>query len=98
MASRDSLFLLSISFSFLLSSTDQTSRDVVDDCTIDVPAKTADALRTETGSPSHLGTETDSPALGTEPHSLLRVVPKRRSRRYTSYSQVTDDMSDSEVE
>lgn len=43
MASRDSLFLLSISFSFLLSSTDQTSRDVVDDCTIDVPAKTADA-------------------------------------------------------
>ena len=49
--------------------------------------ETADALRTET----------DLPALGTEPHSLLSV-PRRRPRRYTSYLQVTDDMSDSEVE
>src|SRR2546426_8416142 len=34
----------------------------------------------------------DSPALGTEPHSL---IPRRRPRRYT---QVTDDLSDSEAE
>ena len=53
--------------------------------------ETADALRTETSLPPHLETETDSPA-------LLRVVPRRRPRRYTSYSQVTDDLSDSEVE
>ena len=57
--------------------------------------ETAETLRTETSSPPHLGTETDSPALGTETH---RVVPRRRPRMYTSYSQVTDDMSDSEVE
>ena len=57
--------------------------------------ETADALRIETSSLPHLETETDSPALGTEPH---RVVPRRRPRRYTSYSQVTDDLSDSEVE
>ena len=57
--------------------------------------ETADTLRTETSLPPHLETETDSPALGTEPH---RVVPRRRPRRYTSYSQVTDDLSDSEVE
>ena len=36
------------------------------------------ALETETNSPPHLETETDSPALGTEPHSLLRVVSRRR--------------------
>ena len=51
--------------------------------------ETADALRTETSSPPHLEIETDSPALGTEPR-----VPRRRPRRY---SQVTDDLSDSEV-
>lgn len=54
------------------------------------------SLETEIGLPA-LGTETDLPALGTEPHSLLSV-PRRRPRRYTSYLQVTDDMSDSEVE
>src|SRR2546423_7740515 len=54
--------------------------------------ETADALRTETSLPPHLETETDSPALGTEPHSL---IPRRRPRRYT---QVTDDLSDSEAE
>jgi len=54
--------------------------------------ETTDALRTETSLPPHLETETDSPALGTEPHSL---IPRRRPRRYT---QVTDDLSDSEAE
>ena len=53
-------------------------------------------LETEIGLPTEIAD--DSSALGTEPHSLLRVVSKRRPRRYTSYSQVTDDMSDSEVE
>ena len=57
--------------------------------------ETADALRTETSSLLYLETETNSPALGTELH---RVVPRRRPRRYASYSQVTDDLSDSEVE
>src|SRR6185437_14107742 len=51
-----------------------------------------DALRTETSLSPHLETETDSPALGTELHSL---IPRRRPRRYT---QVTDDLSDSEAE
>ena len=50
------------------------------------------ALRTETSLPPHLETETDSPALKTEPHSL---IPRRCPRRYT---QVTDDLSNSEVE
>ena len=53
---------------------------------ISLPAlktETADTLRTETSSLSHLETETDSSALGTEPHSL---IPRRYSRRYTSYS------------
>src|SRR5437868_13951047 len=57
--------------------------------------ETADALRTETSSLSHLETKTDSPALGTEPHSLMS---RRHPKRYTSYSQVIDDLSDSEVE
>src|SRR5205823_10892637 len=34
----------------------------------------ADALRTETSLPPHLETETDSPALGTKPHSLIPLV------------------------
>ena len=42
--------------------------------------ETTDALRTETSLPPHLETETDSPALGTEPHSL---IPRRYPRRYT---------------
>src|SRR5256884_4761746 len=54
--------------------------------------ETTDALRTETSLPPHLKTETDSPALGTEPHSL---IPRRCPRRYT---QVTDDLSNSEAE
>src|SRR5213080_1803861 len=54
--------------------------------------ETTDALRTETSLPPHLETETDSPALGTKPHSL---IPSRHPRRYT---QVTDDLSDSEAE
>src|SRR6266516_6119070 len=49
-------------------------------------------LRTETSLPPHLETKTDSPALETEPHSL---IPRRHPRRYT---QVTDDLSDSEAE
>src|SRR5256885_2050130 len=49
-------------------------------------------LKPETSLPSHLETETDSPALGTEPHSL---IPRRHPRRYT---QVTNDLSDSEAE
>ena len=57
------------------------------------------ALGTETADafslPPHLETETDSSALGTELHSL---IPRRCPRRYTSYSQVTDDLSDFEVE
>src|SRR6185295_15163666 len=61
----------------------------------------AELLAHDAGSPSHLEpethlphleTKTDSPALGTEPHSL---IPRRRPRRYT---QVTDDLSDSEAE
>ena len=54
--------------------------------------ETTDALRTETSLPPHLETETDSSALETELHSL---IPRRRPRRYT---QVTDDLSDSEAE
>src|SRR5205823_2734819 len=54
--------------------------------------ETADALRTETSLPPHLETETDSSTLRIKPHSL---IPRRRPRRYT---QVTDDLSDSEVE
>src|SRR2546423_1663845 len=54
--------------------------------------ETADTLRTETNLPPHLETETDSPTLGTESHSL---IPRRRPRRYT---QVTDNLSDSEAE
>ena len=54
--------------------------------------ETTDALRTETSLPPHLKTETDSPALGTKLHSL---IPRRRPRKYT---QVTDDLSDSEAE
>src|SRR6185436_1820959 len=54
--------------------------------------ETTDALRTETSLSPHLETETDLPALGTEPHSL---IPRRRPIRYT---QVTDDLSDSEAE
>src|SRR6266496_4243582 len=54
----------------------------------------AKLLAYDAGSPSHLDPEThlppletgtDSPALGTEPHSL---IPRRHPRRYT---QVTDD-------
>src|SRR5207245_3714911 len=54
--------------------------------------ETTDALKTKPSLPSHLETETDSPALGIEPHSL---IPRRFPRRYT---QVTDDLSDSEAE
>ena len=53
--------------------------------------ETADDLRTKTSLPSHLKTGTDSSALGTEPHSL---IPRRRPRKYT---QVTDNLSDSEA-
>src|SRR5207248_757862 len=51
----------------------------------------AELLAHDARSPPHLEPETDSPALGTEPHSL---IPRRRPRRYT---QVTDDLSDSEA-
>ena len=54
--------------------------------------ETTDALRTETSLTPYLETETDSSALGTEPYSL---IPRRRPRRYT---QVTDNLSDSEAE
>ena len=59
-------------------------------------ARSPPHLEPETGLPP-LETETGLPALGTESHSLLRVVSRKCPRRYTSYSQVTDDMSNSEV-
>src|SRR6266496_2975425 len=61
----------------------------------------AELLVHDAGSPPHLEPEThlppleteiDLPALGTETHSL---IPSRRPRRYT---QVTNDLSDSEAE
>src|SRR5437764_10064824 len=58
----------------------------------DLGTETTDALRTETSLLPHLETETDLPALETESHSL---IPRRCPRRYT---QVTDDLSDSEAE